>query len=109
SLHDALPIWVAEDLGVTVLEPQHGKGIDARVPAGHQRHTGVGLAIETTEVEVLGEGAVRCQKVVEVSHDSNPRPAEVFVRSGVAVRNITIASTAARTERKAAPANTVVS
>jgi hypothetical protein len=57
---------IAEDLGVTGLEPEHPQRIDPRVHAGHDCDPGVGDAVEAAQREVLREELVGGEQVVEL-------------------------------------------
>lgn len=62
------PAGVAEDLGVAVLQAEHGERVDPRVHAGDHRDPGVCHAVEATELEVRGKGAVGVHEIVEIAH-----------------------------------------
>ena len=91
--------------------------VDARVHAGDDRHAGVRDAVEAAELEVVGEGPVGGEQVVEVGHEQQviervSRERQQVTASSARVaapRNSTSASTAATTAHTAAPTKTVCS
>ena len=61
---------VAEDLRVSVFEPEHPERVDPRVHAGDDRDTRMGDAVEAAEVEARGELPVGRDQVVESHGES---------------------------------------